>query len=70
MARYKEAVEWIADNDEPTVMGEEEISAYISTILVADIFRKEINQVVKDILKIRKVAKSRSIKNADNNSLH
>ncbi|HUV15502.1 MAG TPA: hypothetical protein VMW28_02940 [Pelolinea sp.] len=50
MARYKKAVEWIANNDEPTIIDCEKIQDFITTQLVADIFHKEPNKVAVDIL--------------------
>lgn len=52
---YKEAVAWIAQNDEPDETDKEVLSGFISVCLVADLFHKTPDQVAKDVvgLKIR-----------------
>lgn len=52
-ASYREGVAWIANNDEPDELNLESIAAYISTSLLADLFRKDLNDVAKDILRVR-----------------
>lgn len=54
MASYKKAVQWCAENDEPTSFREEEIVDLISTLLVADIFDKTPEKVALDILNYRR----------------
>jgi len=49
MAKYKEAVQWIADNDEPTVTNPKDIENFITSALVADIFHKELKEVALDV---------------------
>jgi hypothetical protein len=61
MATYKEAIEWIALNDdaatEPFEVDYDEayerVYGYISTALITDIFHKDQEIVTKDILKLR-----------------
>lgn len=56
-ASYKEAIAWIALNDDAA--GEEafdieSVKGYVTTCLVADIFGVDQNKVGKDIVKYRK----------------
>lgn len=53
MARYKEAVEWIAENDEPTIIVRAEIEGFVTTQLIADIFHKSCLEVATEIQYIR-----------------
>jgi hypothetical protein len=53
MARYMEAVAWIANNDEPGETDAETVSEMISVLLVADLWRKEPEQVADDVLRAR-----------------
>ena len=50
MKGYKFGVAWIAVNDEPTIRDVEEISGFISTLLLADLFDKDADKVAADIL--------------------
>lgn len=52
-ASYRQGIEFIAMNDEPTDLDAKSIAAYISTSLLADLFGKEPLKVAQDILKIR-----------------
>jgi hypothetical protein len=52
-ASYREAVRWIAFNDEPSETDAESIEGYISTLLIADIFDVDPSKVAKDVLKER-----------------
>jgi hypothetical protein len=52
-ASYREAVAWIADNDEPGDHEVASIAGYISTLLVADLFRLPPVRVAADILRKR-----------------
>lgn len=55
MARYADAVEWIAFNDAAgDEASEEEVAGFVSTLLVADVFNKQPQKVAKDILRFRK----------------
>jgi hypothetical protein len=53
-ASYREAVEWIANNDNAgngdTV---EEIAEYISTALISDLWRKDALDVARDVARKR-----------------
>jgi predicted secreted protein len=51
---YQKSVEWIARNDEPTIMDERDVSKMISVVLVADIHGKDPREVAKDIVGIRR----------------
>jgi len=53
MAKYRDAVQWIADNDEPTLYDPKAIATQITTQLVSDIFKKNLMQVAMDIYKAR-----------------
>lgn len=50
----KRAVSWIALNDEPTCLDVEEVSSLISTLLVADMFGKEPEEVARMIVDTRR----------------
>ena len=52
-ASYREAIKWIADEDEPTIMDPEVISGFISVLLIADIFDVSSKKVAADVLKQR-----------------
>ena len=58
-ASYREAVEWIAENDNAG-NGDtlDEIAAYISTALVADLWRKDAADVARDIMRRRAPSES------------
>lgn len=54
---YQEAIHWIAENDDPGSPGSlnpYEIADYISTTMIADIFRKSRSNVALDIMEIRR----------------
>jgi hypothetical protein len=51
---YRFGVYWVAMNDEPSDMDVHNISGYISTLLLADLFDKDPDKVAADILKVRK----------------
>lgn len=54
MARYKEAVDWIAFNDNAGSEDQcEDIQGYITVALVADIFGKEDSKVAADVARVR-----------------
>ena len=53
-ASYRLGVRWIADNDEPDEMDPEEISNFISTLLLADLFGKDPMQVANAVVRERK----------------
>ena len=50
MARYREAVQWIADNDDAELGDPDEGGYIVSVILVADLFGKDANQVYFDVM--------------------
>ena len=52
--RYKKAVAWIAENDEPHEMDFQTVVDMIPVLLIADVFDKTPEKVANDILKIRK----------------
>lgn len=51
-ASYKNAIRWIADNDDSDI-GNEESGWIISVHLVADLFGKEPRRVALDVLRVR-----------------
>ena len=53
MARYAEAVAWIANNDETAETEADVIASLISVVLVADLWRKEPEDVAADVLRAR-----------------
>jgi hypothetical protein len=52
-ASYREAVRWIADNDEPDEDDPEFVSELISVQLVADLWRKSPGQVARAVVRAR-----------------
>lgn len=53
-ASYRQAVLWIAMNDEPGELDPYNVESGITTLLVADIFGKEPEDVAKAIIACRK----------------
>ncbi len=53
MASYREAIEWIARNDEDGETDVEVMSGLISVLLVADLWRKEPEDVAKAVVRER-----------------
>jgi hypothetical protein len=53
-ASYRAGIRWIAENDEPDSLDIEEISGYISTLLLADLFGKDPYDVARAIVRERK----------------
>lgn len=62
---YKFAVQWIAENDDPSVMDLDTIQDNIDVVLIADLFGVAVAKVAIDILKSRK--NSERINDALNN---
>ena len=52
-ASYREAITWIAVNDEPRWSDVDEIAGMISVTLIASIFQVEQNKIAQDILRYR-----------------
>jgi len=52
-ASYREAVEIIAFNDEPTVRDVAAVEAYTTVQLIADIFGKQAVDVARDVVRYR-----------------
>jgi len=50
---YRFGVRWIAENDEPDTLDAEEVSGYISTLLLADLFGKDALDVARDVVRAR-----------------
>lgn len=49
MARYKDAIQWIADNDDTEWVEEDAGTESVTAALVADLFSKTTEQVREDI---------------------
>lgn len=49
MAKYKDAIEWIAFNDDTEWLDSEFGSPSVSACLIADLFNKPIEKIVEDI---------------------
>ena len=54
MASIKEAIRWIADNDESGELDIEVIETLISVLLVADLFGKTPTEIATRVVKVRK----------------
>lgn len=52
-ASYRTGVEWIAHNDEPEDTDVENVAGYISTLLLADLFREDPAVVADHIVRLR-----------------
>lgn len=50
---YKQAVNWIAGNDEPGILDREEMMNLISVVMIADLFEVEPIKVADDVIKAR-----------------
>ncbi|MBA2740983.1 MAG: hypothetical protein H0U46_03125 [Actinobacteria bacterium] len=50
---YSFGVAWIAENDEPNTLDAEEVSGYISTLLLADLAGESAEDVASDIVRYR-----------------
>lgn len=56
-ASYREAIEWIADNDSAAdgdALDPEAVSHLVSSVLIADIFDVDSKKVGEDIVRYRK----------------
>lgn len=51
MARYKEAIEWMAYNDDTDFMDDEDSSMSVTASMVADLWGKTHDQLRKDLRK-------------------
>jgi hypothetical protein len=52
MASYKQAVQWLADNEDAAV-SIEEFKDLVAVVLVADLWKKPNELVAKDVFKLR-----------------
>ncbi len=52
---YRAAVNWIAENDEPTESDAEIVATLISVCLIADLFTRQPSEVAADVVKRRAV---------------
>jgi cbb3-type cytochrome oxidase subunit 1 len=51
---YKAAVQWIAENDEPTWYGVDSVALMLTVVLVADLFGKTPEDVAKSVVRYRR----------------
>jgi hypothetical protein len=51
VARYKDAIYWIAENDDTEWVNDTNPIASVTAALVADLFDKTVEQVTKDLRK-------------------
>lgn len=56
---YERGVEFIAYNDEPLDMDPESVRAYVSTILLAEVFNRPPEEVAQDVLRYRQLERLR-----------
>lgn len=63
MARYKDAIDWIARNDDTEWLNERDSTGYslsVTAMLVADLFDKEDDEVANDIQRaVKRIIKDR-----------
>lgn len=50
---YREAIAWIAQNDEPSDLDVDNVAGYISTTLIADLWRKDPIEVATAVVRKR-----------------
>lgn len=55
-ASYRKGVQWIAENDDPCCVQQEDVAEMISTLLLADLFGKSPHAVAHDIVQYRRNA--------------
>lgn len=53
-ASYRDAIDFIAQNDEPLELDEGAMSGYASVVLIASIFDVESERVARDVVRLRK----------------
>ena len=53
-ASYRAGVDWIARNDDPENLNEEDVAYFVSSLLLADLFEVESKKVGKDVVRKRK----------------
>lgn len=53
-ASYREAIAWIAENDEPSFNEVEDIASTLTVLLIADLWRKEPEEVARAVIRYRK----------------
>jgi hypothetical protein len=54
MARYRDAIEWVAANEETHIETAEEIVDDVCVMLVGDVFKKNYWTVAEDVMKRRR----------------
>lgn len=54
MARYAEAVAWIANNDERKKVEVAEVERLTTVVMVAELWHKEPSEVAADVIRARK----------------
>lgn len=50
---YRDAVAWVADNDDSETLDVETVRSYVTVALVADLFGVEQEKVAADVVKFR-----------------
>lgn len=53
-ASYRDAIDFIAQNDEPAEQDEEMVSCLTTVVLVASIFGTDTDRVARDVVRLRK----------------
>lgn len=54
MASYRNAVQWLADNEDG-IVPEQEFGEIVSVVLVADLWNRPSTQVAADVFRLRKI---------------
>lgn len=57
-AGYREAIAWVAANDDPSTVDPELVHGAVTVGFVADLFGVDQDQVVADVVKLREKAAS------------
>lgn len=56
MPALRTALEWIANNDDPTVVDADEVRHNLTVVLVADLWGKEAATLARSIVRLRRKA--------------
>lgn len=65
MARYKDALQWITDNDDTMWLRDDNGYLSVTAAMVADLFGKTDDQVKRDLLRLEDLRVKRAEEQAD-----
>lgn len=61
---YRDAVAWIAENDEPLETDEAAVASFLTTVLIADLFGVPEARVAADVMRHRDRAHRQAVRDA------